>query len=426
MKANRAMGRGRPSAWPMTWSFWLREKRVKSEMFRAMVAQNPTMAVRPPAITVLCLLGCAPPGPKASGLDSMAPKPPAFCPAHQSSSRPMTIRNGAAQVSSQRIDSVPLAMNHRCRPQKARKHRVWAAPFLIVMGLLLLWWAGQKAGGFGAMLSKPDAFGPGGAHPGKLWTVIAGGLTAMVGFWATMALNISDFTRFSRSQKDQVIGQALGLPLPMALFAFIGVAVTSATVVIYGKAIWDPVELTSKIGGVGVVLALFVLVIATITTNIAANVVSPAYDFSNLAPSKISFRTGGYITAGIGVLMFPWKLLESTGAYLFTWLGGYSALLGPIAGILVADYFLVKKQQLADEDLFRRDGQYAGSGGWNLRGVTALVIGVAPILPGFLLTVGAVASVPPSFDSVFAWAWFVGFLLAGAVFWLLILNRKSA
>ena len=302
----------------------------------------------------------------------------------------------------------------------------WAAPFLIVMGLLLLWWAGQKAGGFGAMLSKPDAFGPGGAHQGKLWTVIAGGLTAMVGFWATMALNISDFTRFSRSQKDQVIGQALGLPLPMALFAFIGVAVTSATVVIYGKAIWDPVELTSKIGGVGVVLALFVLVIATITTNIAANVVSPAYDFSNLAPSKISFRTGGYITAGIGVLMFPWKLLESTGAYLFTWLGGYSALLGPIAGILVADYFLVKRQQLTVEDLFRRDGQYAGSGGWNLKGVTALLIGIAPNLPGFLHTVGAVASVPPIFDSIFAWAWFVGFLLAGAVYWLLNLNRKSA
>lgn len=302
----------------------------------------------------------------------------------------------------------------------------WAAPFLIAMGLLLLWWAGNKAGGFGALLAKPDEFGPGGAHQGKLWTVIAGGLTAMVGFWATMALNISDFTRFSKSQKDQVLGQALGLPLPMALFAFIGVAVTSATVVIYGKAIWDPVELTSKIGGVGVVLALFVLVIATITTNIAANVVSPSYDFSNLAPRLISFKTGGYITAGIGVLMFPWKLLESAGTYIFTWLVGYSALLGPIAGILVADFFLVRRQQLNVPDLFRREGDYAGSGGWNLKGVLALLIGIAPNLPGFLHTVGAARSVPPIFDSLFAWAWFVGFFLAGGVYWLLNLNRKPA
>jgi NCS1 family nucleobase:cation symporter-1 len=302
----------------------------------------------------------------------------------------------------------------------------WAAPFLIVMGLLLLWWAGQKAGGFGELLSKPDEFGPGGAHEGKMMTAMAGGLTAMVGFWATMALNISDFTRFSRSQKDQVVGQALGLPLPMALFAFIGVAVTSASVVIYGKAIWDPVELTSKIGGVGVVLALVALAVATITTNIAANVVSPAYDFSNLAPSKISFKTGGFITAGIGVLMMPWKLLESAGTYIFTWLVGYSALLGPIAGILVADFFLVRRQQLNVPDLFRRDGEYAGAGGWNPKGLIALVVGIAPNLPGFLHTVGAVKAVPPIFDAIFAWAWFVGFLLAGGVYWALNLGTRRA
>lgn len=300
----------------------------------------------------------------------------------------------------------------------------WAAPFLIVMGLLLLWWAGSAAGGFGALLAKPDEFGPGGAHEGKMFTAMAGGLTAMVGFWATMALNISDFTRFSKSQKDQVVGQAIGLPLPMALFAFIGVAVTSASVVIYGEAIWDPVVLTSKIGGIGVVLALFVLAIATITTNIAANVVSPAYDFSNLAPSKISFKTGGFITAGIGVLMMPWKLLESAGTYIFTWLVGYSALLGPIAGILVADFFLVRRQQLNVADLFRRDGEYAGSGGWNLKGVVALLVGIAPNLPGFLHTVGAVKAVPPVFDQIFSWAWFVGFFLAGTVYWALNLSAR--
>jgi NCS1 family nucleobase:cation symporter-1 len=296
-----------------------------------------------------------------------------------------------------------------------------SAPFLLVMGLLLLWWAYQHAGGFGSMLSKPSTLtGP------KLWATMAASLTAMVGFWATMALNISDFTRFSKSQKDQIAGQALGLPLPMALFAFIGVAVTSATVMIYGQAIWNPVDLAAKMGGMGVVLALFVVLVATITTNLAANVVSPAYDFSNLAPSKISFKTGGYITAAIGVLMFPWKVLETAGTYIFTWLVGYSALLGPIAGILVADYFIVRRQRLNVTDLFRRDGEYKGSGGWNPKGVIALLVGIAPNLPGFLHTVGAVKDVPAIFNSIFDWAWFVGFFLAGAVYCLLNLNRRPA
>lgn len=292
-----------------------------------------------------------------------------------------------------------------------------SAPFLIAMGLLLLWWAYDKAHGFGAMLSAP-------ATATAFWPTFMGGLTAMVGFWATMALNICDFTRFARTQRDQVVGQALGLPLPMALFAFIGVAVTSATVLLYGKAIWNPVDLAAKMGGFGVVLALFVLMVATITTNIAANVVSPAYDFSNLAPRRISFVTGGYITAGIGIAIFPWKLLESASTYIFAWLVGYSALLGPIAGVMIADYYLIRRRRLATAELFRFTGRYRGIDGWNLKGLVAFVLGVAPNLPGFAKSVGLVSAVAPIWDTIFTAAWFVGFFIAAAIYILLNLGAK--
>jgi NCS1 family nucleobase:cation symporter-1 len=297
---------------------------------------------------------------------------------------------------------------------------MWAAPFLIAMGLALLAWAYVEAGGFGEMLAAPSQFAEGGARHGEFWGVFVASLTAMVGFWATMALNIPDFTRFAKSQKDQIIGQALGLPLPMALFAFISVAVTSATVVIYGEAIWDPVALAGRMGGFGVIVALGALVVATLTTNLAANVVAPAYGFSNLNPKKISFTMGGYITAGIGIAIFPWKLLETAGGYLFVWLIGYSALLGPIAGILIADYFLVRKSQLNTDALYAHDGEY---GAWNAAGLIALIVGIAPNLPGFLHAAGLVAEVPAIFDTLYSYAWFVGLFLAGAVY--LIMSGKK-
>jgi len=302
---------------------------------------------------------------------------------------------------------------------------LWAAPLLIAMCLALLAWAYVKAGGFGPMLSTPSAFDEGGAREGQFMAVFWPSLTAMVGFWATLALNIPDFTRYARSQRDQIIGQALGLPIPMALLAFIGVAVTSATVVIYGEAIWDPVALTRRMGGVSVVIALVALLLATLTTNLAANVVAPANGFSNLAPGRISFKMGGYITAGIGIAIFPWKLLESTGAYIFTWLIGYSALLGPIAGILLADYFLIRRTELDIDALFRHDGAYAYRGGWNPAAVIALVIGVLPNLPGFLKAAGFIAEAPAIFVSLYTYAWFVGVLVAGGVYILLMKMTKS-
>ncbi|MFQ5533592.1 MAG: NCS1 family nucleobase:cation symporter-1 [Sphingomonadales bacterium] len=296
-----------------------------------------------------------------------------------------------------------------------------AAPFLLLMGLALLIWAYINAGGFGEMLSAPSQFVEGGAKAGQFWAVFFPSLTAMVGFWATMALNIPDFTRFAKSQKDQFIGQSLGLPLPMAFFAFIGVAVTSATVTIFGEAIWDPVQLAGRMGGLTTVVTLFGLVIATLTTNLAANVVAPAHGFSNLAPSRISFRMGGYITAGIGIAIFPWKLLETAGGYLFTWLVGYSALLGPIAGIMLADYFFVRRTELEITELYKRDGIYGTNGGWNVAGLLALVLGVAPSLPGFLHAAGFVDTVPAFFDAIYAYAWFVGLFVGGAAY--LILRR---
>ena len=297
---------------------------------------------------------------------------------------------------------------------------LWAAPLLIGMCLALLIWAYVQADGFGPMLSAPSAFDAGGAKAGQFYAVFWPSLTAMVGFWATLALNIPDFTRYARSQRDQVVGQVLGLPLPMAMLAFVGVAVTSATVLIYGEAIWDPVALTRRMGGVGVVIALVALVLATLTTNLAANVVAPANGFSNLAPGRISFKLGGYITAGIGIAIFPWKLLESTGAYIFTWLIGYSALLGPIAGILIADYIILRKTELDAEALFRHDGAYGYKGGWNPAAIIALVLGVLPNLPGFLKAAGFVNDVPGVFTTIYTYAWFVGLAVAAVVYLLMM------
>ncbi len=297
----------------------------------------------------------------------------------------------------------------------------WAAPFLILMGLALLAWAYVKADGFGPMLSAPSQFAEGEPKEGQFWSVFFPSLTAMVGFWATLSLNIPDFTRYAKSQRDQILGQAIGLPTFMTLFAFIGVAVTSATVVIYGEPISDPTVLLGKMGGgFAILISLFALTIATLSTNIAANVVSPANAIINLAPHKISFRTGGMITAGIGVAMFPWKLLASAGSYIFTWLIGYSALLGSIGGIVIVDYFLIRKTELDLNALYQRKGPYWYNKGYNPVAVVAMILGIAPNVPGFLVQAGLVGkeSVPLVFQSIYTYAWFVGFFLSGIIYFI--------
>ena len=263
------------------------------------------------------------------------------------------------------------------------------------------------------MLATPSQFAVGGPKEGQLASVFFPSLTAMVGFWATLSLNIPDFTRYAKTQRDQVLGQAIGLPATMTLFAFIGVAVTSATTVIYGEAIWDPTVLVGRIGGLLTVgLSLFALIIATLSTNIAANVVSPANAMINADPQRITFRMGAMVTAILGVLMMPWKLMADPTGYIFTWLIGYSALLGPIGGVLVADYFLVRKTVLDVEGLYRNEGPYTYTGGFNPAAMIALALAIAPSLPGFLHQVKLVESVPAVFDQLYTYAWFVGFAVA--------------
>jgi len=278
------------------------------------------------------------------------------------------------------------------------------APFLLLIGLGLLAWAYVKAGGLGPVLSQPDSF----ETTGDFLKFFFPALTGMVGFWATLSLNIPDFTRYARSQRDQMLGQALGLNTTMPLFSFIGVAVTSATVVIYGEEIWDPVLLLGRFTSVPVVIfSLVALAVATLTTNLAANVVAPANAFSAIAPTKITFRAGGVITGIIGILMMPWKLLADPTGYIFTWLIGYSALLGPIAGIIIADYFLIRRMELSLPDMYRQ-GLYSFTRGFNLRAAAALVLGILPNIPGFLGTI-KVLEVGPMWMSLYTYAWFVGF-----------------
>src|SRR5881628_2734714 len=254
-------------------------------------------------------------------------------------------------------------------------------------------------------------------------------LTASVGYWATLSLNIPDFTRYARSQRSQMLGQALGLPLTMTAFAFIGVAVTSATLLIYGQAIPNPVDLMTRFDSAIIILfATLVIFAAQLTTNMAANVVSPSNDFSNLNPRLISYVTGGLITSVIGVLMMPWKLMESMGAYIFTWLIGYSGLMGAIAGILICDYWVLRKQHLDLAGLFDTSGRYSYSNGINWRSIAALVLAVAPVVPGFLraaATPGGQVAIPGFFDTLYTYAWFVTFALGFVLYRVLLPSSQK-
>lgn len=284
------------------------------------------------------------------------------------------------------------------------------APFLLLVGIALLVWAYIRGGGFGPILSQPSKF----QTVGEFWSFFIPALTGMVGYWATLSLNIPDFSRFAKSQKAQMLGQAIGLPPTMALFSFIGVAVTSATIVIFGEAIWDPVTLLTKFHNPIIVLvSLLALMIATLTTNIAANVVSPANDFANLYPRKINFVRGGLMTAVLGILIMPWKLLSDYSSYIFGWLVGYSGFLGPIAGILICDYFFIKKMKLNVIDLYKRNGEYEYSNGFNLKAIYSLVAGVFVALIGLLV---------PEVKFLYDYAWFVGFAVSFLIY-LIIMKR---
>jgi NCS1 family nucleobase:cation symporter-1 len=294
------------------------------------------------------------------------------------------------------------------------------APLLIALGLALLGWAYVQANGFGPMLSQPSQFEPGGPRAGQFWAFFFPALTGMIGFWATLSLNIPDFTRYARSQRDQVLGQVLGLPTTMALYSFIGVAVTSATIVIYGKTIWDPVELLSRFRNPLVLsVAMVSLCLATLATNIAANVVGPANDFSHVWPRRISFRTGGLITGILGILMQPWKLIADPSGYIFQWLVAYSSLLGAVGGILIVDYYLIRRTKLDLKGLYQSAGPYWYLRGFNPAALIALAVGIGPCVPGFLGTIGAL-EVAPVWISMYNYAWFISFALSAVSYLVLM------
>ena len=317
----------------------------------------------------------------------------------------------------------------------------WSAPLILLMGVWLLVWVVWRAGGLGPMFHRPSSF----ATNADFWKVFVPSLTGMIGFWATLSLNIPDFTRFGRGQREQVLGQSIGLPTTMIAFSAMAVVITSAAETILKgsdpKTLWDPVvvlsQITSSKAPAGLdapllasegtrmlvaVLSLFGVGVATISTNIAANVISPANDFANCAPRLISFKTGGVITGVVGILIMPWKLLASADAYIFNWLVGYSALLGPIAGIMIVDYWLLRGKQLDVPDLYRVQGRYAGV---NWVAMWALVIGVAPNVPGFLRSVKMLGGGPDMWDHIYPYAWFTGVLLAGIVHFMFSPTRHD-
>ncbi len=287
-----------------------------------------------------------------------------------------------------------------------------AAPFLLLVGVALLWWATGKAGGLGTLLEQSSTLVgdqkdmSAGAF---LLTVFLPGVTAMLGFWATLSLNIPDFTRYAKNQQEQVVGQFLGLPTTMLMFSFVGVAVTSATVIVYGEPIWDPVKLvarlTSESGSTTLAfVSMLTLAIATLSTNIAANIVSPAYSFSNAFPRKVSFRTGGLIAAGLGIVLCPWLLLDM----YIGWLVTYSGLLGAVGGVLIADYWLLRGTKLNLVDLYRSNGEYRYADGFNHKALVALLAGIAVVMVGYFV---------PAASFLFQGAWFTGFVVSAGMYY---------
>lgn len=307
--------------------------------------------------------------------------------------------------------------------ESIRKLLIFKAIFLPVAALALLFWAISAANGLGPILEQPSKL-----SGASFWNYFFPALTGMVGFWATLSLNIPDFTRYAKSQRAQIKGQVIGLPPSMTLFAFIGVVVTSATAIVYGNTIWDPVQLAGKFENkLMVTFAMLAVAISTLATNIAANIVSPANDFSHLNPRKISFRTGGYITGVIGILILPWKLIADPTGYIFTWLIAYSSLLGPIGGIMIADYYFIRRKELLVSELYSSSGIYRYKNGFNSKAIIALLCGILPNAPGFFVTVKMIAadSVPAWITGLYNYAWFVGFFVSGIIYILLMRSSKQ-
>jgi nucleobase:cation symporter-1, NCS1 family len=303
----------------------------------------------------------------------------------------------------------------------------YAAPLLLGGSAGLLIWAFGAAGNvFSASSQLIDG-------DAGFWSLFGPGLAANVGYWITLSMNIPDFTRYAKDQRSQIVGQSIAMPITMTGFSFLGIAVTCATIIEFGEPIWDPVTLVARLLAdlpILLVIAMFIVVVAQISTNMAANVVSPSNDFSNLSPRQISFRTGGLITAVIGIISFPWKLYEDVGAYIFTWLVGYGSLLAAFLAVMVFDYWLLRRTRLEVDELYRSGpgGRYWFTNGFNVRALIAVAVGVIPVLPGFLnaaTTEGGIVADPGFFDEIYKYGVFVAFGLS-AVSYVALMRAAEA
>jgi NCS1 family nucleobase:cation symporter-1 len=307
-----------------------------------------------------------------------------------------------------------------------RRFENWAAPLVTVAFLALLVYMVIAAEGFGPIFSQPSRLGWG----VDFWTVFWPSLMGMIAFWATLSLNMPDFTRFSRGQRQQAIGQVLGLPTTMAFISLVSIMITSATIVVYGEAVWDPVEVARRFDHpVIVVTGLVMAILATMSCNVAANVVSPSYDFSNALPRWLTFRTAGLLTGVIGILIQPWRLISDPNVYIFAWLGFYGGVLASVAGVLIAGYWIVDRTTIALGDLYRTGGHYWYAAGWHWRAVVATLVGA-------VLAAGGAYSAPgkgpfpaegliPWLKPLYDYSWAVG-LVAGLVLYVALSARRSA
>ncbi|AUW93908.1 MAG: NCS1 family nucleobase:cation symporter-1 [Sulfobacillus thermotolerans] len=294
--------------------------------------------------------------------------------------------------------------------QAVRRFEAWAGPLVLLLGIGLLIWALNAAHGFGPLLQRPAT-----VHGTAFWAVEIPALTSVVGFWATLSLNIPDFTRFAKSQQAQEWGQAIGLPLTMTIFSGIGVLVTSATIVVFHHAISDPITLLGHFHNVVIlIIALGAVVVATLSVNVAANIVSPAYDLIQLFPKHLNFARGGLITGILGIVMVPWLLISNPHIYIFTWLDVYSGFLGPIAAILIADYWVFRRRTLEVIQLYEASGQYYYKNGYNPLAIWALAAGIL---------VSLIGKVVPPLVWLFNYSWFVGFAVSFGVY-LVLMNAK--
>lgn len=296
-------------------------------------------------------------------------------------------------------------------PQAIGRLAQIAAPTVALGAIALLLWAASSAGGFGPMLATPAKI-----HGYSFWNAFYPSVVGVIAFWATMALNIPDYTRYAKSQRGQMIGQAISMPLTMAAFSFVGIAVTSATVLLFGKALWDPVDLITKFPTPVVVVAGIIVILSSVTINVGANVMAPARAFENVSPKYVTFATGAVMTGLLSLAMEPWRMLATYGAYIFTWLGTYGAMLGAFDGIAIADYWLVRKRRLDLAQLYTPGGIYSYAKGINVRAVFALLVGWIVAAAGIFV---------PAFHFLWSGGWLFSLLGGLFAYWVLMRGESS-